>query len=231
MTDYATEEVSAKTKHVGSLYQQQYIIPPASEGADEFQPKLVSLPGSTPTSVLTHLPATSPEIWGAQGIVTITNYVASHPEGTVTAGTCLAQLNSLEFLDSRNIAISNFGQGICNLFWVNESGSNLETLSSQPQAKSALLTDEVRSFSAKYQISSYLQKALRLARRTFISLEHIEVTPEVDPETDEEWIAISVKVRGEVMQVLDMYDDYTRKFVESVPWPAREKIRLVYDLI
>lgn len=231
MTDYATEHVTTRERHAGSLYRALYTMTAASEEPPEYQRRLISIPGTTFSSVLTHRATPALDVWGGQGTITATYYATDISSANVTVAPCFAQLSEAEYLDPRNIAISNFGKGICSLSWANESIALAGKIRPEAQAKSALISDDARDLAIRYQVSSYLQKALRLAQRNFSGLEGIEVTAETDPETDEKWVAVSVKVTGNIKDVLDMYDTYTRQFVESVPWPAHDKIRLVYDLI
>ena len=203
----------------------------ASEEPVEHQRHLIPVPRVTLPTALTYRVIPALDIWRGQGAITAVNYATDISSATVTGATCFAQLNPTEYRDSRNLTISNLGLGVRNILWSNELSAILGSVPSHSQVRSVLLTDEVRSLSLQWQVSSYLQKALRLAQRTFSGLEGIVVTAEDDPETDEEWIAVLVRVKGNIHDVLDMYDTYTRGYVETVPWPARDKIRLVYDLI
>ena len=61
----------------------------------------------------------------------------------------------------------------------------------------------------------------------------LEVATELmkDPEAEGEWLLINVKVDADIDAVLDMYDEFTREWVERVPWPQREKIVVDYSII
>ena len=231
MAGYDTEEIITGNRHAGSLCRPLYMMSAASEEPVEHQRHLIPVPRVTLPTALTYRVIPALDIWRGQGAITAVNYATDISSATVTAATCFAQLNPTEYLDSRNLTISNLGLSVRNVLWSNEPSAILGSVPSHSQVRSVLLTDEVRSLSLQWQVSSYLQKALRLAQRTFSGLEGIVVTAEDDPETDEEWIAVLVRVKGNIHDVLDMYDTYTRGYVETVPWPARDKIRLVYDLI
>jgi hypothetical protein len=231
MTEYATEDIATRNRHAGSLFRPLYMMASASEEPNEYQRRLVSLPGVTLSSVLTHRAASSPDFWGGQGTITTTNYATDVSSGTVTAATCFAHIAATEYLDSRNIAISNLGLGVRNVLWSNESSAVSGSVPAHSQARSVLLSNEVLSFCSRWQIFNYFQRALRLAQQSFLDLTNIEVQVESDPESDDEWLCIVVQVHSEIGKVLDMYDAYTKGLVREVPWPARDRIRLIYDFV
>jgi hypothetical protein len=231
MTEYATEDIATRNRHAGSLFRPLYMMASASEEPNEYQRRLVSLPGSTLSSVLTHRAASSPDSWSGQGTITTTNYATDVSSGTVTAATCFAHIVATEYLDSRNIAISNFGLGVRNVLWTNETSESSQDAPVDVQARSVLLSEEVLSFCSRWQLFNHFQRALRLAKHSFLGLKNIEVEIENDPEHEDEWLVIVVQVHGDIGKVLDMYDAYTRKFVRVVPWPALDKIRLIYDFV
>ena len=231
MTEYATEETTTRNRHAGSLFRPLYMMASASEEPNEYQRRLVSLPGVTLSSVVTHRVASSPDVWGGQGTITTTHYATDVSSATVTAATCFAHLSATEYLDSRNIAISNFGLGVRNVLWTNEPIEVPQNAPAHAQARSVLLSDEVLTFCSRGQIFNHFQRALRLAQQSFLDLKNIEVEIENDPESDDEWLVIVVQVHGEIGKVLEMYDTYTKGLVQAVPWPARDKIRLIYDFV
>ena len=231
MTEYATEDIATRNRHAGSLFRPLYMMASASEEPNEYQRRLVSLPGATLSSVLTHRAASSPDFWGGQGTITTTNYATDVFSATVTAATCFAHITATEYLDSRNITISNFGLGVRNVLWTNEPSESSQNAPTNVQARSVLLSDEVLSFCSRWQLFNHFQRALRLAQHSFLDLRKIDVEIENDPESEDEWLVIVVQVHGDIGKVLDMYDAYTRKFVQVVPWPALDKIRLIYDFV
>ena len=231
MSEYAIEEIATRNRHTGSLSTPLYIMAPTSEEPNENQSSLISLPGVTRSSVLTHRGLSTHDIWGGQGTITAINYATNVFSGTVTTTTCFARVSTTEYLDSRNIAISNLGLGVRNVLWSNEPTIIVSSESSHPQARSVLLSDEVLFFCSRWQIFHMFHQALRLAQQAFHDLRSIEVQVEGDPESEEEWLVILVKLHCEIEAVLTMYDIYTKGLVRTVPWPARDKIRLVYDLV
>jgi hypothetical protein len=231
MSEYATEEIAARNRHTGSLSSPLYLMAPTSEEPNEYQRKLISFPEVTRSSTLTHRGLSTTDIWGGQGTITAINYATNVSSSTLTAITCFAHVATTEYLDSRNIAISNLGLGVQNVLWSNESTVTVDREPSHPQVQSVLLSDEVLLFCSRWQIFHMFQRALRLVQQSFHDLRSIEVQVEGDPESEEEWLVILVKLHCEIEAVLSMYDIYTKGFVRTVPWPVRDKIRLVYDLV
>lgn len=229
MPGYDTEEIITRNRHAGSLYGPQYTLSAASEEPPACQPRLISFPGVTRSSVLACRVAPVLDVWGGQGTITPANYATDVSSATAIATTSFAQLNPTRYLDSRNITISNLGLGVRNVLWSNESSNTSGSVPAHSQAQSVLISDEVLSFCSRWQIFSYFQRALRLAQQSFLDLTKIEVKVESDPESEDEWLVIVVQVHGEIGKVLSMYDGYTRKLIRTVPWPARDRIRLIYD--
>ncbi len=231
MAEYATEDITTRNRHAGSLFRPQYRMASASEEPNEYQRRLVSLPGSTLSSVLTNQVASNPEVWGGQGTITTTNYATDISSGIFTTANCFAHIAATEYLDSRNIAISNFGLGVRNVLWTNEPSEASLVAPANVQAQSVLLSDEVLSCCARWQTFNHLQRALRIVQQSFVDVTALDVKVESDPESEDEWLMIIVQVHGEIGKVLEMYDSYTKGLVRAVPWPARDRIRLIYDFV
>ena len=99
------------------------------------------------------------------------------------------------------------------------------------QSRVLTFSEEVIGFCYKHQLLNHLQIALRIAANSFSHLKNINIVVEHDPEVDDEWLTITAQLPGEITEVLDMYDNYSGKVVDSIPWPVREKIRLIYDIV
>ncbi len=231
MTVYDTEEVITRNRHAGSLYRPQYTVSAASEEPTERERHLVLLPGVARSTVLTYRPSPFLDDWGGQGTITAANYSTEVSSATVTAATCFAQLNPTEYLDPRNIKISNIGLGVRNVLWTADCSVASDSIKAHSQTRSVLLTDEVLRFCSRWQIFTDFQRALRLAQQSFADLKNLDVKVEGDPESEDEWVVVSVQVHGEISNVLDMYDTYAKGLVRVVPWPARDRIRLIYDIV
>jgi len=80
-------------------------------------------------------------------------------------------------------------------------------------------------------IKEHLMKAVSLVNKHFSDIQTMDVNWEQGPETGEEWIVIETTIKNEIDHVLDQYDKYTDEWVLSAPWPAREKVRISYNII
>src|ERR1700752_5076387 len=83
-------------------------------------------------------------------------------------------------------------------------------------------------FSYRHGILRGLLTAIDLVEKSFSEIQGVTLQIEKDPEVDEEWVTIDVVIKGEVSEILEMYNKYIDRFVSSVPWPERSKIRLSY---
>jgi hypothetical protein len=90
---------------------------------------------------------------------------------------------------------------------------------------------EVLSFCKQEGILNYLWGMIEIVKKSFERIDNIEVEVEEDPETGEKWVLVSIMVRGTVEEILGEYDHYTGKWVSTVPWPERHKIRLSFNII
>jgi len=93
------------------------------------------------------------------------------------------------------------------------------------------ITPEIIEFCSQERITSYLPSAVNSVEKNFPTTTELKIEVEQDPETEEEWIVLNVTIRGEVDEVLDNYDKYVNYWVSTVPWPERQKIRLLYNVI
>ena len=93
------------------------------------------------------------------------------------------------------------------------------------------ITPEIIEFCSRERVTSYLPSAVNSIERNFPTISELKIEVEQDPETEEEWLALNVTIRGEVDEVLDNYDKYINYWVSTVPWPERQKIRLLYNII
>jgi hypothetical protein len=93
------------------------------------------------------------------------------------------------------------------------------------------ITPEIIEFCSRERITSYLPTAVNSAEKNFPTMSELKIETEQDPETEEEWLVLNVTIRGEVDEVLNNYDKYINYWVSTVPWPERQKIRLLYNII
>jgi len=93
------------------------------------------------------------------------------------------------------------------------------------------ITPEIAEFCSRERITSYLPTAVNSIEMNFPTISELKIEVERDPETEEEWLVLNVTIRGEVEEVLNNYDKYINYWVSTVPWPERQKIRLLYNII
>jgi len=101
----------------------------------------------------------------------------------------------------------------------------------ESERKGLVLSQEVIQFCSHHRIFGYLQLAVNLVHECFPSAADVSVEMESDPESDDEWLLMTAQLRERIEAVLRQYDTYTRRFIGSVPWPQRNKIRFNYDLV
>jgi hypothetical protein len=92
------------------------------------------------------------------------------------------------------------------------------------------LSPAVAAFCAREGLLEHLRRAMALADSCF-GPSALAVEVETDPETDEEALVITAVLPMPADEVLGRKREYTRRWVESAPPAAREKIRLLYDIV
>lgn len=100
----------------------------------------------------------------------------------------------------------------------------------ESERKGLVLSEEVLQFCSHHRLFGYLQLAVKLVDECFASVVSVAVEKEYDPESEDEWLLLTAQLHEQVDTVLRQYDTFTRRFVSSVPWPHRNKIRFNYDL-
>ena len=87
-------------------------------------------------------------------------------------------------------------------------------------------------FCFQQQILRHLPIALDIIEESFSTpINEVKAEPERDSETGEEWLEFKISIKGEIEEVLSKYDKYTERLVSLVPWSARYKMRLSYNVI
>ena len=76
-----------------------------------------------------------------------------------------------------------------------------------------------------------LLTAIELVRQCFVKVHACHLRLEQDPETGEEWLVLDVTLQEDVDAVLAHCDVYTDRWITQTPWPERDKIRLVYNVM
>ncbi|MBY0248041.1 MAG: hypothetical protein K2Q17_10275 [Nitrospiraceae bacterium] len=232
--DYALDDVVSAQTNCASLSQGKFIVAVASQPALS-DPHLVLYRRYGTASVIAHHVRSDPyEEWQqteetSHGRVH-TLQTATHTISTVVSGG-IARWKSHEGYDVKNVAIARSGSGIQNSFWANTRTQYSYEEPIATEARAVLLSEQVIDFCYQHQLSNWLQIALRQVRQNFAPLVRMHVEVEHDRESDEEWLAIIAEVEAEPDAVLAMYTAYTRTMLQAVPWPARDKMRLIYDII
>lgn len=93
------------------------------------------------------------------------------------------------------------------------------------------LPEQVLAFAIRHRLQRHLEEALRLAESVFRPVRELNAELEVDPETNEERIVIDVVVELDVDDVLRRNERYNREWIASAPPEAREKVRLLYNIL
>ena len=93
------------------------------------------------------------------------------------------------------------------------------------------LSHELLCFCSRQEILHVLPLALDLVEKFLSGYQELDIQQEQDPETGESWLAIEITIEGDVDHVLDGYDRYMNEWVSRVPYPERDKVCLVYNII
>src|SRR5687768_10434492 len=97
-------------------------------------------------------------------------------------------------------------------------------------ALDSTLSTDVAAFCAREGLLEHLRRALALAD-SCLGPSALAVELEADPETDEEAVVITAVVSMPADEVLRRKREYTRRWIESAPPAARERIRLLFDIV
>lgn len=100
----------------------------------------------------------------------------------------------------------------------------------QPAMDRARQPQEVDEFCQARGLVPYLTTVYLRVGQSFDVLGPVQLAREEDAESGEQWIEIGVTVRGEIAQVLDAYDRFTDRWLNSVPAFVRDSFRLAYRL-
>jgi hypothetical protein len=88
--------------------------------------------------------------------------------------------------------------------------------------------EPILAFCRQHGILVKLETAVELARECF-EPSGLQIEPEQDPETGEQWLVIRVAVAGEKESLRQAYRNYVRQWLRLVPEQERFLIRLSYD--
>jgi hypothetical protein len=86
-------------------------------------------------------------------------------------------------------------------------------------------------FCAEHDLLPLVHEALRLAEATLQPVGRPVIELEVDPETSDEWVVITVPVAGSTAEVVRRKRKYTAQWVGVATYDKREKVRLLFTVV
>lgn len=78
--------------------------------------------------------------------------------------------------------------------------------------------------------NKYTNIIVKIIQQIFPTVSYIRIDKEYDPETTDSWIVFCITVSGSLKIILNQYNEYTRKFIETIPYPERNLFRLSYNI-
>lgn len=206
---------------------RRFQVPGAERpGSGEILPVMVAPQWSVSATVSADFASTTEALAG-QGSLSLADFIARAPQpGSVLSNVFVVAPYAWPLMTKpwRSLVI---GGALNTLLWV-EQFERAEREGSEH--KGLVLSEEVLEFCSKHRLFAYLQNTVKLVHKCFSSVVELAVEKECDPESDNEWLVVTARLHGQVEGVLRQYDTYTRYFIDTVPWPQRNKIRFNYDL-
>lgn len=92
------------------------------------------------------------------------------------------------------------------------------------------LTDDVLEFCRRNALLDHLGRAIELARQHFSVVGDPVVRLEQDPEVDERYLVLEIRVKGQEDESICAHRAYNRAWTRSTDWPDVSRISLVVDL-
>lgn len=92
------------------------------------------------------------------------------------------------------------------------------------------LADDVLEFCRRNALLDHLGRAIELARQHFSVVGDPVVRLEQDPEADERYLVLEVRIKGEQEESIRAHRAYNRAWTSSTDWPEVSRISLVVDL-
>jgi hypothetical protein len=93
------------------------------------------------------------------------------------------------------------------------------------------LSDEVVAFCRNNDLLDHLGRAIDLARQYFSIVGDPVVRLEQDPEVDEWYLDLVIRVAGDEDACARADREYLRSWALSTPWPAVHLIRPLFDIV
>ena len=89
-----------------------------------------------------------------------------------------------------------------------------------------ILDPAAQSFISANALEPWLPLAYALIDKAFASHQAITIEKKTDPEIQDEWLNLRIKVNGPLDAVVDAYDAFTAQMVQALPAAVSSKIRL-----
>lgn len=93
------------------------------------------------------------------------------------------------------------------------------------------VTPDALVYCLRHGLQHDLLVAITLIRQCFASVQACRLRLEQEPETAAEWLVIEITLQADVDAVLASCDAYTDRWIAQVPWPERDKLQLVYNVL
>ena len=100
-----------------------------------------------------------------------------------------------------------------------------------PTLEEVPLSDEVREFCERHALFGHLAKALELARQSFTIVGDPVITWEHDPENDDEYLVLTIRVHGTVSECVESNGRFLRAWGKVASLPEVRLIRLIPNLL
>jgi hypothetical protein len=92
------------------------------------------------------------------------------------------------------------------------------------------LSDEVRDFCRRHDLLHHLNRAVELARQCFTIVGDPVVKLEQDPEVEESYLVLEIRVAEDEDESIQAQRTYSRSWATTTPWPAVHMISLICNL-
>ena len=89
------------------------------------------------------------------------------------------------------------------------------------------LSPGVRAFAEREGLLDSLQLAVELVQEHFPEMSRLDAELVSDPETEERWVALTVRVPVPVEDLLARDEPFLARWVAGAPWPQRGRIALL----
>ena len=96
-----------------------------------------------------------------------------------------------------------------------------------PTLEEVPLSDEVREFCERHALFGHLAKALELARQYFTIVGDPVISWEQDPEEDDEYLVLEIRVQASVSECVAADFQHARAWAQFASLPEVRLIRLI----